>query len=200
MAGTAKNYSSTYTVSGPVDIWAECAVPGAGEAPTLYTDGTPESVANPSAVHIGMLKTGGGVAIAAEIQERTSDNLVAPYSTRLLTAQMSIKGDMLQFNAALLGLITPGATVDPGPPTGKTGITLGAISTVNTTCVLAVWEEKTAGKYYHAVIYDAYQANGFELALNRNEDGAAEIEFKAVAVGARATEDQIGAIWIDNPA
>lgn len=198
MAGTAKNYSSTLTVSGPLDVWFECAVPGVGEAPTLHTDGTPESVANPNAVHAGMLKTGGGVAIEAEIQERTSDNLSAPYEVRLLTAAMSITGDMLQFSAVLLGLITPGATVDGTPPTGKTGITLGGITAVNYTCLMAVWEQKTTGKYFNAVIYNGYQANGFELALNRNEDGAAEVEFKSLAVGSRATEDQVGAIWIDN--
>lgn len=198
MAGTAKNYASTHTVSGPVDIWFKCAVPGAGLAPTLHTDGTPESVANPTAVHAGMLKTGGGMTINAEVQERRSDNLAAPYATKLLTAEMVITGDMLQLNAALLQIITLGATTPGSPPSGKTGITLGSISSVATTCILAIWEQKTSGKYYCAVVYDGYNSKGFELSLNRNEDGAAEIEFKSNAVGSRATADQIGAIWIDN--
>lgn len=198
MAGTAKAYSSTLTVSGPVDIWFELATPAAGAAHTLHTDGTPESVANPSAVHAGMLKTGGGIAITAEVQDRTSDNLVAPYETRLLTSQMSIKGDMLQFSAILLELITLGATRDASPPTGYTGVTLGGITAVNYTCMAAVWEQKTAAKYFLASLYNAYQANGFELALNRNEDAAAEVEFRGLAVGSRATEDQVGAIWIGN--
>jgi hypothetical protein len=198
MAGTAKNYSSTLTVSGPVDIWFDVAVPAADAAPTLHTDGTPESVANPNAVHAGMLKTGGGIAVTAEIQERGSDNLAAPYDTRLLSAAMSVKGDMLQFSAILLAQITPGATRDLTPPSGKTGITMGSITAVDYTTLLAVWEQKTAGKYFAAIIYNCYQANGFELALNRNEDAAAEVEFKSVAVSSRATADQVGAIWIDN--
>lgn len=198
MAATAKAYSALTTVSGPVDIWAECGVPGAGAAPTLASDGTPDSVSNPSTVHLGMLKTGGGFAVSAEIQERTSDNLAAPYEVKVLTAAMSIKGDMLQFSAVLMGLITPGATVDGSPPTGKTGITIGNVSAVNSSCVMAIWERKTAGKYYNAVIYDAYQANGFELALNRNEDGAAEVEFKSLAVTTRAEVDQTGGVWIDD--
>jgi hypothetical protein len=198
MAATPKNYSALTTVNGPVDIWLDCGVPGAGAAPTLASDGTPDDVTSPNAEHAGMLKTGGGVSINAELQERTSDNLVSPYEIRLLTAVMAITGDMLQFDATLMGWITPGATVDATPPTGKTGITIGSISAVNSSCVYAVWERKTAGKYYNAVIYDAYQANGFELALNRNEDGAAEVEFRSLAVGTRATEDQVGAIWLDN--
>lgn len=198
MAATAKNYDAQTTVSGPVDIWMECGVPGAGAAPTLASDGTPDSVSSPNAVHAGMLKTGGKVGINAEIQERTSDNLVAPYEIRLLTAQMTIGGDMLQMDANLLGLITPGGTEDASPPTDKTGVTIGALAVVNSSAVYAIWERKVAGKFFNAVIYDAYQANGFELALNRNEDGAAEVEFRSLAVGSRATPDQVGALWLDD--
>lgn len=198
MAGTAKNYDAAVTVSGPVDIWLENAVPGAGAAPTLHTDGTPESVANPNAVHVGMLKTGGGFNIEAELQERRSDNLNAPYEVRVLEASMVITGDMLQFDAELLSYITPGATIDGSPPTGKTGITIGDVTAVNSSCTMAIWERKTAGKYYNAVIYDAYQAAGFELALNRNEDGAAEVEFRSLAVSSRASVDTVGAVWLDD--
>jgi hypothetical protein len=198
MAATAKNYSALTTVSGPVDIWLECGVPGAGAAPTLASDGTPDDATSPNAVHAGMLKTGGGFNVNAELQERTSDNLSAPYEVRVLTATMAITGDMLQFDAELLGLITPSATVDGSPPTGKTGVTIGDVTAVNSSCVYGIWERKTAGKYYNVVIYDAYQANGFELALNRNEDGAAEVSFQSIAVTSRAAVDRTGAIWLDD--
>lgn len=198
MAVTAKAYSALTTVSGPVDVWAKNGVPGAAAAPTLASDGTPDSVSNPSAKHMGMLLKGGGFSVNAELQERKSDNLVAPYEIRVLTATMSIKGDMLQFDAALLGLITPGATIPGTPPTAKTGITIGSVSAVNSSCVMAVWERKTAGKFYNAVIYSAYQKNGFDLALNRNEDGAADVEFASLAVTSRASTDQVGAVWLDD--
>lgn len=198
MAGTAKAYASTYTVSGPIDLWFSCAVPGAAAAPTLHADGTPESVANPSALHAGMLKGGGGFNINTEIQERSSDNLVAPYEVKLLTATMALTGEMLQFNVTRLQAITLGATTPGSPPSGKTGITIGSISNVASSCVLGIWEQKTSGKYFNVVIYDAYQANGFELSLNRNEDAAANVEFRSKAVTTRATADQVGAIWIDN--
>lgn len=198
MAATPKDYNAATTISGPVDIWVECGVPGAGAAPTLAADGTPDDATSPNAVHIGMLKTGGTINVNAELQERTSDNLSAPYEVRVLTAIMELGGDMLQFDATLLGLITPGATVDGSPPAGKTGVTVGDVSAVNSSCVYGVWERKTAGKYFNAVLYDAYQANGFELALNRNEDAAAEILFRSLSVGSRAADDRAGALWFDN--
>jgi hypothetical protein len=197
-SGTAKGYASTYTVSGPLDIWFKAAVPGANGAPTLHTDGTPEATANPNCVHAGMLKGGGGFNVNAELQERTSDNLAAPYEVKLLSSSMALTGEMLQFNAALLQIITPGASTPATAPSGKTGITLGSISNVASTCVLGIWEQKTTGKYFNVVLYDAYQANGLELSLNRSEDSAANVEFRSKAVSSRATADQVGAIWIDN--
>jgi len=195
MAGTAKAYTAAKTISGPVDIWFDVGLPGAGASPTLHTDGTPDATASPTAVHAGMLKKGGGVAVAAELQEKTSDNLTAPYEVTLLTATMSIKGDMLQLaDAALLVQITPGAT--SATDTGKTGITLGAITSPNYTVCLAVWAKKDPTKFMAAIIYNAYQANGFDMTLNRTEDSVAEVEFKSVAVTTRATADQVGALWI----
>lgn len=195
MAGTAKSYLASATISGPVDIWFDVAVPGAGLSPTLFTDGTPESVANPAAIHAGMLKTGGGVGVTAEIQEKTSDNLVTPYETTLLSSQMSVKGDMLQLASSVnLVQIAPGAT--SATDTGKTGVTFGAITSPNYTVLLAVWAKKDATKFMAAILYNAYQASGFEMTLNRKEDAAAETEFKGLAVTTRATADQAGALWI----
>lgn len=195
MAGTSKAYTAAETISGPVDIWFDVAVPGAGLSPTLHTDGTPESVANPAAVHAGMLKTGGKVAVEAELQEKTSDNLSAPYEVTLLTAIMVIGGDMLQLaDSALLLQTVPGATA--ATDTGKTGVSLGAITSPNYTPCLAVWAKKDATKFMSAIIYNAYQRSGFEMTLNRSEDSAAEVEFASVAVTSRATADQVGALWI----
>ena len=198
MAATPKDYNAATTISGPVDLWAECGVPGAGAAPTLAADGTPDDATSPNAIHFGMLKTGGSININAELQERTSDNLSAAYEVKVKTAVMELGGDMLQFDADLLALITPGATKDASPPTGKTGITIGDISAVNSSCVYGIWERKTAGKFFNAVGYDMYQANGFELALNREEDAAAEILLRSLSVGSRAAVDRTGAVWLDN--
>lgn len=195
MAGTAKAYTAAKTISGPVDLWDGVAVPGAGLSPTLHTDGTPDATASPSAHHMGMLKKGGKVGIQAELQEKTSDNLAAPYEVTLLTATMSIGGDVLQLaDSVILSKIVPGAT--SATDTGKTGVTVGALTSPAYVCLLAVWAKKDPTKFMSAIIYNAYQANGFDLTMNRSEDAAADVEFKSVAVTSRATADQVGALWI----
>jgi hypothetical protein len=142
-----------------------------------------------------MLKTGGGVTVTAEIQEKTSDNLAAPYESTQLTAAMSVTGDMLQLaNAAELVQIVPGAT--SATPSGKTGVTIGNLASPNYTCLLAIWAKKDPTKFMMAILYNAYQSAGFEMALNRREDAAAEIEFKGLAVTSRAAADTVGALWI----
>jgi hypothetical protein len=42
-----------------------------------------------------MLKGGGGFNVNAELQERTSDNLAAPYEVKLLSSSMALTGEML---------------------------------------------------------------------------------------------------------
>lgn len=142
-----------------------------------------------------MLKTGGGVSISAEIVEKTSDNLAAPYEVTQLTAAMSVTGDMLQLaDSAELVQIVPGATT--ATDTGKTGVTIGNLSAPNYTVLLAIWAKKVTTKFMYAILYNSYQSKGFDMKLNRKEDAAAEVEFKGLAVTSRAAADQVGAIWI----
>lgn len=195
MAGTSKAYTAAATISGPVDIWYDVGLPGAGASPTLHTDGTPDATASPACIHAGMLKTGGKVGVQAELQEKTSDNLTAPYEVTLLTATMTVGGDLLQLaSAPNLVQIAPGATT--ATDTGKTGVTFGALTTPNYTVLLAVWAKKDPTKFMAAILYNGYQSKGFDMTLNRKEDAAAEVEFKSLAVTTRATADQCGALWI----
>lgn len=195
MAGTAKNYLASATISGPVDIWYDVGLPGAGASPTLFTDGTPDATASPACIHAGMLKTGGGVTVNATLQTKESDNLTAPYEVTLLTATMSITGDLLQLaSSPQLVQVAPGATT--ATDTGKTGVTFGALTTPNYTVLLAVWAKKDPTKFMAAIIYNAYQSKGFDMKLDRKEDAAAAVQFDSLAVTTRATADQIGAVWI----
>ena len=91
MPATAKNYDSAVTAHGPTDIWLSLAIPGAGAEITLFTDGTPDETANPSARHVGMraFSAGGdadcdprcGVGPACDCGERPSS---AGRATRIL--------------------------------------------------------------------------------------------------------------------
>ena len=195
MAGTAKNYDSAVTAHGPTDIWVDIAVPGASAQMTLYTDGTPDATANPSARHVGMLKTGAEVSISAQIQEKTSDNLTTPYAVNLLTSEALIKGDWLQIlDTQLINKLSLGGTRTT--PSGKEVITFGSLSTVTYTVGAAIWAlVADATKFAVFQIYKCYNKSGWKAVLNRKEDAAGDLELTGVAITSRATEDQVCALW-----
>ena len=195
MAGTAKAYDSSLTAHGPTDIWLDVAVPSAGAEMTLYTDGTPDATANPSARHVGMLKTGAECSINAEIQEKTSDNLTTPYDVTLLTTQALIKGDWLQLlDTQLIAKLALGATRTA--PSGKEKVTFGSLSAVAYTVAAAIWATSAdATKFVVFQLYKCYNKAGWKAALNRKEDAAGDLELTGVAVTSRATADQVAALW-----
>ena len=107
MAGTAKTYTSSQIILGPADVWLSVAVPSASARMTLHTDGTPDSAANPSAVHLGMTAAGTTFEYKPEIQDFGSDELTAPHLSRIISESATLKGEFLQvFNWALLAKMT----------------------------------------------------------------------------------------------
>lgn len=195
MPGTAKAYNSAMVARGPADLWLKLAIPAAAGTITLHTDGTPESVANPTAQHVGMFKTGTEVEIAAEVQERTSDNLTAPYAVSLRTTKATIKGDMLQvLDTLLIATLSLGGTRITS--TGKEIIQFGAISSVAYSSVAAIWAlAEDATKFAVVNLYRAYNASGWKATLNREDDGTNDLELTGTAITSRATEDQVCQIY-----
>src|SRR5574343_167647 len=97
MAGTATNYDSTTIVVDTVgQLWAGLAVPGAGARLTLDTDGTPDSTANPSAIHLGHTKEGSKVTIVSSITKYYADEEASPIKAVVDATDMSIEGSFLQ--------------------------------------------------------------------------------------------------------
>lgn len=199
MPGTAKSYNSAMVARGPGDVWIEIAVPAAAGTITLHTDGTPESVANPNAKHIGMFKTGTECEINAEIQERTSDNLATPYAVSLLSAAGTIKGDWLQIlDTILVEKLSLGGTRITA--TGKEIVQFGSLSSVTYTPAAVIWAlAEDATKFALFQLYKAYNAAGWKATLNRNEDGASDLELTGVAITSRATADQVAQIYKQVP-
>ena len=73
MAGTAKTYTSSQIILGPADVWLSVAVPSAASRMTLFSDGTPDAIANPSAVHLGLTAAGTTFEYKPESQDFGSD-------------------------------------------------------------------------------------------------------------------------------
>lgn len=195
MAGTAKSYNTAHVELGPGDIWLNVAVPGAAARVTLHTDGTPESVANPSAKHLGMTTEGSKLIYTPNLTNFESDEQTAPIITQNIGEEMRIEGSSLQIlDTALMTYLMAGGTF--GSAAGYEQNTLGGKQTVATYTVLFVapiYADVT--KFLVVNLYKAYNAAGWQADLSRKKVAAVPFNFFGLSISTRTAGDQLGNVW-----
>ena len=198
MAAATKNYNANQIILGPSDIWLDVAVPAASSRMTL-TSGTPDTTANPNAIHLGMTAAGTTFEYKPEIQEFTSDELTAPHMSRIISESCTIKGEFLQvFNWALLEKMTVGGTknVNTNTSTGYEELTMGGLSTVSTYSIALIGQDISGTSEYWVIqLYKTYNKAGFNFSVTRKDQSKAAFEFMGLAVPGRAVGDQIANFW-----
>lgn len=199
MAGTSKAYDSTEIVLGPADVWLNVAVPSAGARMTLHTDGTPDSTANPNAVHLGMTAAGTTFTYAPEIQDFSSDELTAPHLSRIISETMKLEGEFLQvFDWAILEKMTVGGTknVNTSTTSGYEELTIGGKSTISTFSVALIGADVADATLFWIIqLYSTYNKAGFNFSVTRKDQSKAKFEFNGLAITSRASGDQVGNYW-----
>ena len=198
MAAATKNYNANQIILGPSDIWLDVAVPAASSRMTL-TSGTPDTTANPNAIHLGMTAAGTTFEYKPEIQEFTSDELTAPHMSRIISESCTIKGEFLQvFNWALLEKMTVGGTknVNTNTSTGYEELTMGGLSTVSTYSIALIGQDISGTDQYWVIqLYKTYNKTGFNFSVTRKDQSKAAFEFMGLAVPGRTVGDQIANFW-----
>jgi hypothetical protein len=198
MAASTKNYNANQIILGPSDIWLDVAVPAASSRMTLDS-GTPETVANPNAIHLGMTAAGTTFEYVPEIQDFTSDELTAPHMSRIISESCTIKGEFLQvFNWNLLEKMTVGGTkgVNTNTSTGYEELTMGGLSTVTTYSIALIGQDISGSNQFWCIqLYKTYNKAGFNFAVTRKDQSKAAFEFMGLAVTGRTVGDQIANFW-----
>lgn len=195
MAGTAKAYNTAMVELGPGDIWLNVAVPSSGARVTLHTDGTPESVANPTAKHLGMTLEGARLIYTPNLTNYESDEQTAPIITQNTTEEMRIEGSALQIlDMALMTYMLVGGTF--GSAAGYEQNTIGGKQTVATFTVLYVapiFADPT--KFFVCNLYKAYNAAGITADLSRKKMAVVPFNFFGLSISSRTAGDQLGNFW-----
>lgn len=195
MGATAKSYNTNMVELGPGDIWIGVAVPGAAARVTLHTDGTPESVANPSAKHLGMTLDGAKLIYTPNLTNYESDEQTAPIITQNVGEEMRIEGTSLQIlDTALMTFLMAGGTFASGAQYEQN--TLGGKQTVATFTVLYVapiYADTT--KFLVANLYKAYNAAGWQADISRKKMAGVPFNFFGLSISTRAAGDQLGTFW-----
>lgn len=195
MPGSTVNFNANQIAIGPGKAWLNVAVPGTGARLTLHTDGTPESVANPNAKHLGLTEAGTTMKVGNSIEKFEADELTAPFKQQLIGDEASIKGNMLQTeNTELLEKMMPGGTRTTAA--GYEQVTFGGKVTI-TAFSVAVIAPTTGDPTKYAVfhLYSVVNFGGLEYQLTRKKPSSSPFEFQGLSVTTRVEGDQVGTYW-----
>lgn len=195
MGATPVDWNVGAVAIGPGQCWTNLAIPGAGGKLTLASDGTPDSVQNPNAVHIGMTEAGSAISLKQTFTDFFADEFVDPIIRHITAQEAAITGSWLQLlEMSLIQLMTPGTVRADG--FGYERVTFGGSNTVNyySTALIFPLENNSAlfGVFH---LYKAINDPGLAFSVGRKKLGAAPFAFRGLAITSRAAGDQVGAYW-----
>lgn len=197
MPGTTLNNDGSKIILGPGNIWADVAIPGAGARLTLHTDGTPESVANPNAKHLGLTKSGSTVTFGLETQDFESDELTSPHLSRIIKQPMMIEAELLQLTdlANVMKYVMPGATYSTAA--GYKELAFGGLNAITYySFALICADVADPTKFICIQLYKAYNKSGVNFTITRKDQGAGKVQLQGLSIATRAIGDQTGKMFI----
>lgn len=196
MAETATNYDPTVILVDTVaQIWTGLAVPSAGNRLTLHTDGTPESVANPNAVHLGHTREGAKITIVSSLAKHFADENAAPIKSTVEATEMMIEAELLQvLDADVLTKITaPFGSYSTA--SGYKQWTVGRKALTYDSIALIFPTPADVTKFAVAHIYNGINEAGLSYSISRKGMAGTPVKFVAHALTSRAEADSVGNYW-----
>lgn len=197
MAGTATRYSTNTIRAGSVgQIWANVAVPGAGGRLTLHTDGTPESVANPSAIHLGHTDAGTKITMNMTVTDHFADELPYPIKSSQDTTSMEISGNFLQIlDEGILARMTENFGTY-STAAGYKQFSIGTPAALLYAPIAFIFPTPMDTTKFAVVhLYNAMNVAGLDITVDRKGRSMSPFTFRAYALSARASTDQLGSYW-----
>lgn len=196
MAGSSSNFSATHITNQFGLFWVELAIPGAGARITLHTDGTPESVANPSAKHLGHTTEGWEVTAATQVEDQFFDEQVAPVDSVISSLNVALAANLGQtqdISGVLRYLVSGFGTY--GTAAGYEQIQLGITTLVYTPCALITPTKADATKFMVYNLYRSKNDAGLANQIRRRGLGNNPVAFKGFGITSRALTDSVGNWW-----
>jgi hypothetical protein len=197
MAGSSLAFDATKISNAYGWFWGNLAIPGAAARITLHTDGTPESVANPSAKHFGHTTAGWEVTAQASTEDIEVDEQVAAIDTVISNLAIALAADLVQTQdvSGLLQYLASGfGTYATG--SGFEEIRLG-ITTLSYMSVALITPTKAdATKFLVYNLYRSKNDTGLANQIRRKGGmGTNPVAFRGFAITSRVATDTTGNFW-----
>ena len=197
MPGTAVSWKTANIAQNAGQLWGLLAIPGAAARITLHTDGTPESVANPNAIHYGATQEGARLMVKPTYDKYYVDEFRAPIVTNIGELAAGIAASLvgvtdMEFviKNALPGVGTYATTASTFKEVrfGTTAIVYQSVAhifpLIEDTTKWAIWN-----------LYSALNDAGVEFAVGRKQLGFTPVNFVGYEITTRAATDTVGNYW-----
>jgi hypothetical protein len=195
MAATAKRYDSSKVIVGSGDLWANLAVPAAGQRLKLVT-GTPDSVENPLATHLGHTAEGTTITTNITVTDHFADETPFPIKASVDQMTMEMTGNLLQIFDEEVVKVLAAQFGTYGTAAGYKQFTLGRKATLQyTNFALIVPTPMDATKYSVIMLYNGVNAAGLNFQIGSKVRSQTPFTFRGYALTARAEADQMGNYW-----
>jgi hypothetical protein len=194
MAATAKSWRTTALAQNAGDLWCSLAIPGAA-ARMVITSGTPDSVLNTSAFHLGATKGGSKLMIKSGMTKHYVDEFRGPIVTNIDTVEMGISAELVAVtDMDVMTHMLPGVgTYATGSGYKEIRVGIKAIAYQSVALIFPLIEDTTKYGIFH--IYSALNDTGVEWAQSRKELGFTPCSFVAYEITSRAATDTAGTYW-----
>jgi hypothetical protein len=174
-------------------------VPGAGARATLHTDGTPESVANPTALHIGRTVDGAEFRYRANLAHRSSDEFDSPFDTNIEIVEGIIVANIMPtLDTSIMELLMVGATKATGAGYEELAFGGKTSAAAHFTSFALIWElPEDSSKFGVVHLYNAINDEQLAMRIRKGGDsiGSTSIAMRGFSLAGRAAGDQVGKMW-----
>jgi hypothetical protein len=196
MPATALNFNAAHITDNYGWFWVGLAIPGAGSRITLFTDGSPDATANPSAKHLGHTTEGWEVTANTTTENINVDEQVAPVDTILNELNAALAANLAQtqdISGVLQHLVSGFGTY--GTAAGYEQIQLGVASLIYTASALITPTKNDITKFLVYNLYKSKNDSGLANQLKRKGLGSNPVSFRGFAITSRAATDSVGNFW-----
>lgn len=196
MPGTALSFTTAQITNQYGWFWVGLAIPGAGARITLHTDGTPESVANPTAKHLGHTTEGWEMSAATTTEEQFVDESAVAVDTVINELTVALAANLAQtqdISGTLQHLVSGFGTY--GTAAGYEQIQLGITPLVYTASALIFPSKFDVTKFMVYNLYKSKNDSGLANQIKRRGLGNNPVSFRGYGITTRAATDTTGNFW-----
>lgn len=196
MPATALNFNTNHIVNQYGWGWVGLAIPGANARITLFTDGSPDATANPSAKHLGHTTEGWNFAATPEIERLSVDEAVAPIKVTPVNLNAFIEGNIVQITdlSGIQQYLVQGFGTY-GTAAGYEQIQGGIIPIAYTAAAL-IWPlEANPAQFAVFNLYKAINEAGLSGQVRRRALGSQPVRLVGNAITTRVSTDTTFNYW-----